>query len=113
MKFMDDVKVLTNKYEKQGIYKDDIVLILFPEIRDCRFGVVKTLSNGDDVAEACVKIKYLEYVGSQINASDDWIRRELPGKEEDKDKWWCKVVDGYIINLAGERKNKVPYDYNS
>ena len=28
-------------------------------------------------------------------------------------KWWCLVEDGYIMNLLGERKNKIPFDYNS
>ena len=27
--------------------------------------------------------------------------------------WWCKVENGYIINLLGEKKNKTPYNYNS
>jgi len=35
---------------------------------------------------------------------------DLPGNDPN---WWCKVEDGYITNLKGERKNKIPYDYNS
>ena len=30
-----------------------------------------------------------------------------------KDFEWCKVEDGYIINLKGEKKNKIPFDYES
>ena len=30
-----------------------------------------------------------------------------------KPAWWCTVHDVYIWNLKGERKNKIPYDYNS
>ena len=28
-------------------------------------------------------------------------------------KCWCKVENGYILNLLGEKKNSIPYDYNS
>ena len=113
MKFMDRVKVLTDKHEKDDIFKGDIVRILLPEIRGNAFGVVKTYECGGDGWITSVNIKDLEYVESDIDAPEDWLRRELPGIEEDKDKWWCKVVDGYIVNLAGEKKNKIPYDYNS
>lgn len=28
-------------------------------------------------------------------------------------KWWCKVEDGYIMNLLGEKKNKISFAYDS
>lgn len=42
--------------------------------------------------------------------SDEDILEDLPGHDP---AWWCKVEDGYILNLKGERKNKIPYDYDS
>ena len=42
--------------------------------------------------------------------SDDIILESIPRHNKD---WWCKVEGGYIVNLKGERKNKIPYDYNS
>lgn len=38
------------------------------------------------------------------------ILDELP---KNNPKWWCKVEDGFIVNLLGEKKNKIAYDYNS
>ena len=42
--------------------------------------------------------------------SDKEILEDLPKQNP---KWWCKVEDGYIMNLLGEKKNKIAYDYNS
>ena len=42
--------------------------------------------------------------------TDEELLEELPTPDP---HWWCKVEDGYIINLLGERKNKIPYDYDS
>ena len=43
-------------------------------------------------------------------STDEMIYEELPSQDK---RWWCKVEDGYIINLLGEKKNKEPYKYNS
>ena len=56
-----------------------------------------------------IKIKDLELVKDN-NATDEMIKDSLPEKYKD---WWCKVENGFIINLKGEKKNKIPYDYNS
>ena len=48
-------------------------------------------------------------VGVAQGVSED-ILEDLPDHDP---AWWCKVEDGYILNLKGERKNKIPYDYNS
>ena len=45
-----------------------------------------------------------------MKTSDDWILDSIPKHNK---KWWCKVEDGYIVNLQGEKLNKVPFDYNS
>jgi len=108
MKYLDDVRITSDKYEKYDLKKEDIVTILDSEIREKAFYVVLTI-NGCDVAEGSVKIKDLELVKSS-DIDDDVILRDLPGKNPE---WWCKVVDGYIVNLKGDRLNKVAYDYDS
>ena len=44
------------------------------------------------------------------NYSDDLIFDALPSPDK---RWWYKVENGYIINFLGERKNKIPYNYDS
>ena len=44
------------------------------------------------------------------SVTDDDILEDLPQHDT---RWWCKVEDGYILNLLGEKKNKEPYKYNS
>ena len=56
-----------------------------------------------------VKIQDLELVKDN-KCNDEDIKKSLPEKYKD---WWCKVEDGYIVNLKGEKKNKTPYDYDS
>ena len=41
---------------------------------------------------------------------DEFILNSLPNKDQ---KLWCKVENGFIINLLGEKKNKIAYQYNS
>ncbi len=56
-----------------------------------------------------IHVSDLEAVKSS-NMTDKDILEDLPGRNPN---WWCKVEDRYIVNLKGERKNKIPYDYNS
>lgn len=65
--------------------------------------------NGRWYKYASVKIEDLEEIEAS-KLTDAQILKNLPKKNP---KWWCKVEDGYILNLLGERKNKIPYDYNS
>lgn len=46
----------------------------------------------------------------ECDATDEDIIEMIPLNNPE---WWCKVEDGYIINLKGDRKNKIPYKYNS
>ena len=62
----------------------------------------------DDIVEY-IDIEDLEVV-EESDVTDDYILRSLPKQFPN---WYCKVVDGYIINLQGEKLNKVPYDYSS
>ena len=56
-----------------------------------------------------IKIEDLELV-EDMKTPDEWILDSIPKHNKN---WFCKVEDGYIVNLQGERLNKVPYDYNS
>lgn len=129
MKIYDDVKVIKDRkeYEKEGIHKGDVGYIVLAEIRDSMFMVNFIDKNfethkddkqwfedhydelQDDIMIP-IKIEDLEIVKVNKDITDQDILEELPANNP---KWWCKVENGYIINLLGERKNKIPYDYNS
>lgn len=128
MKIYDDVKVINDNknYEKEGIYKGMIGRIILAEIRDSQFYVSFIDENfeihkddpewfeehedelKDDILLP-IKIEDLELVQENWS-TDESILRELPANNP---AWWCKVEDGYIMNLLGEKKNKIPYDYDS
>ena len=78
-------------------------------MRDDEFKVVFSDTNGRDYAEIEIFVGDLKVVRSS-DLNDEDILKDLPGHNPE---WWCKVEDGYILNLKGERKNKIPYDYNS
>ena len=58
---------------------------------------------------AVIKIKDLELV-EESDMTDEQILADLPKNDP---HWWCKVENGYIVNLLGEKKNKIPFDYDS
>jgi len=110
MKYLDKVKVLTNNYEKFNIFKNDIGHILSPEIRDnCFLFYKENPITFADEESASIKITDLELI-SESHVDDKDILNALPNKNP---AWWCKVENGFIKNLKGEIKNKVPYDYNN
>ena len=109
MKWLDQVRVLTDKYESEGVKKGAIGTIIFSWIRDYQYEVVFSDHNGRDYAEPLIYIWDLEVVRPS-NISDESILNDLPLHDPN---WWCKVEDGFILNLKGERKNKIPYDYKS
>ncbi|MBR1925707.1 MAG: hypothetical protein IJ837_02505 [Clostridia bacterium] len=111
MKYFDKVKVIRNneEYNKAGIYAGDVGIIWIAEIRDNTFFVLfDNDSENEWYKEACIKIEDLELVENG-NATNEEIAEDLPSDEP----WWCIVEDGFIKNLKGEKKNKIPYDYNS
>ena len=129
MKIYDDVKVIVSKeeYKKNGIFKNMIGTIILAEIRDNSFYVnfidknfeihknepewfEKNYDRLEDDLNLPIKIEDLQLVNENKNITDDIILKELPGKDP---RWWCKVQNGYIMNLLGEKKNKIPYDYDS
>lgn len=110
MKYLDRVKILTNNYEKFGILKNDEGHILSAAIRNGTFDFYREdpATFADD-KNAAVKIEDLEVTRSS-NITDDDIKEDLPKHDP---HWWCKVENGFILNLLGEKKNKIPYDYDS
>jgi len=109
MKYLDDVRVINDKYEKENVKKDAIGTIILSEIRYNTFEVVFSNPDGCDYAEIEINIADLELVKDN-GLSDEAILEDLPKHDPN---WWCKVENGYILNLKGERKNIIPYDYNS
>ncbi len=109
MKWLDEVKVLTDKYESEGVKKGSIGTIIFAWLRDDKFEVVFSNKDGKDYADILIHVKNLEVVKSSA-VTDEEILKDLP---RNNPLWWCKVENGYILNLLGERKNKIPYDYDS
>ena len=126
MKFLDKVEVINDnkEYNKNEVFKGMIGTIIDAEIRDNCFNVIfidvrvkdkEFMSNEDNFLSLkddiiCpIKIKDLKLI-EDYNCSDDKILEAIPLHNKD---WWCKVEDGYILNLKGERKNKIPYDYES
>ena len=112
MQVYDKVKVLKDReeYERRDIHKGMIGTIFSGEIRDNSFQVMFELYEPEyEMVFVPIYIEDLELV-EEGNAPDDWVLEELPRKDP---RWWCRVKDGYILNFKGERKNKIPYDYNS
>ena len=124
MKLLDSVRVINNNYQKDGIVRGMIGTIIDADIRWDSFYVCfqdqrifdkqfmsleeNILKLKDDICIG-IKIKDLELIENG-NASDKLIKNSLP---EGHKNWWCKVENGFIINLNGEKKNKIPFDYDS
>ena len=113
MKYGDMVKVLVekDKYAKNYVHKDMIGMLTDAEIRDNEYMVIFSYKYSPENEDIYIPIFVgdLEMV-KDGHYTDDMILKDLPKQNP---KWWCKVENGYIINLLGEKKNKIPYDYNS
>ena len=106
MQVYDKVKVLKDRdeYKKYNVYKGMVGTIICGEIRDNSFHV------------CFIDPRFYDenFVWTDENMKTMQEDNFCTIKIEDLDpKWWCKVEDGYILNLLGEKKNKIPYDYNS
>jgi len=125
MKYLDKVK-LVDDYAEYGINAGNVGRIISAEIRGNEFLVnfidknyeihknepewfEKHMSELKDDISLSVRIKDLELI-EDSRLSDNEILKALPKQNP---QWWCKVEGGYIMNLLGEKKNKIPYDYNS
>ena len=109
MKYLDDIVVLNDNYAHLGAKKGTEGTIIKGEIRSNQFLVELFGLEDDDMPIYPIKICDME-VTKESNMTDEDILEDLPLKNP---KWWCKVKDGYIYNLLGERKNSIPYDYDS
>lgn len=112
MKYLDNVKVIkvSKNYENDKINLGDEGTIIEPMIRDNTFYVIfENDPNGKWYKYCAIKIQDLELVKDNKTTNEE-ILESLP---KHNPKWWCKVEDGYIMNLLGEKKNKIPYDYDS
>lgn len=110
MKYYDRVRLIRDSdyYRENQLKAGDEGEIIFPEIRDNTFYVRSEMGDERGSYNFCdIKIKDLELV------KVGWITDEDLKEEILDNRWWCKVEDGYITNLNGERKNKIPYDYDS
>ncbi len=122
MKLFDKVKVLVSRqrYSEREVYEGMIGTIIDAEIRGRTFHVIftdptpvttdnwDTIDLKDDILCA-IHIKDLEVV-EESDCTDEYLLENLPKQNP---KWFCKVDDGFIINLLGEKLNKIPYDYDS
>lgn len=127
MKYLDKVKLINDEaYVNYGLKSGRMGRIISPEIRDNEFYVnfidenfyihmndktwfenhMKELQ--DDISLP-IKIKDLKLV-EESEITDNELLEAIP---KNNPAWWCKVEDGYIMNLLGEKKNKIPYDYES
>ena len=109
MKLLDDIVVLNDNYINKGIKKGAEGTIIANPIRNNEFLVEIFGLEDDDMPIYPIKICDMQ-VTKESNLTDEDILEDLPRKNP---KWWCKVEDGYIVNLLGERKNSIPYDYDS
>lgn len=126
MRLYDEVKVINDKeeYKKEGVSRGMVGTIWSGEIRDNSFLVLfidpryrdkEFFLNEDNIYKLKddillpMEITDLEVIKDN-HATDEQILEDLPSQDL---RWWCKVEDGYILNLKGERKNKIPYDYDS
>ena len=107
MKYLDSVKIITDKYKDKGIVFGCKGVINSAPIRNNSFEV--EVFNVKNVETFVFKIEELE-VEKESSATDDDILEDLPQNDP---RWWCKVENGYIFNLLGEKKNKEQYKYNS
>jgi len=86
------------------------VIFIDERVKDKEFMAVEEnfLSLKDDIIYP-IKIEDLKLIEDN-KCNDETILNSIPLNNPN---WWCKVEDGYIINLKGEKKNKIPYDYES
>lgn len=112
MQLYDKVKVIKNKkeYNNNNVFAGESGIIWEPEIIDNTFYVMFNNNSDEEFYKFCnINIEDLEFVEKGFG-DDETILQELRGNNP---KWWCKVENGFIVNLLGENKNKKPYDYNS
>ena len=110
MRLLDTVRVIKDdlEYNKYGVSKGRQGTIIEAVIRDNCFLVAFENNDFSDISIP-IKIEDLELVEDN-HTSNEMILDDLPLHNPD---WWCIVENGFIKNLKGEKKNKIPFDYDS
>ena len=124
MKFPDRVRVINDKYIDKGITKGMVgriydveilygafaVLFIDERVKDKEFmSVEENIFKLEDDIYEYIKVEDLELVEDEGWGDEDLRKSLICGRKD----WWCKVENGYILDLKGDKKNKIPYDYNS
>lgn len=124
MKFLDEVKVINNNYAKYGITEGMIGTIIDADIRwdtfyvsfeDQRLYDKEFMKIKENIfhlnKDICIGVKISDLtVLKESKIGNKEILENLPEKHKNT---WCKVENGFILNLSGERKNKIAYKYDS
>ena len=116
MKLYDKVKITVdkNKYNKEGVRKGDIGTIvqeclMFTASKVGSFDVMFFENSDDGEVYVSVAVCDMEVV-EESSITDEELLEGIPMRDPSR---YCKVVDGYIMNLNGAKLNKVPYKYDS
>lgn len=116
MKLFDKVRLISDKkkYEIDGVKKGDIGTIIQETIdfigsKVGYFDVVFFPESPNKDVYVSVDVCDLEMVEESAITDEDLLECMT---QHDPTRW-CKVVDGYIMNLKGEKLNKIPYKYDS
>ena len=107
MKYLDEIEITTSKYEKFGIPIGTKGVIILAAMRNNCFECELFDLAGTETYS--INIKDMKVLNSS-NVADKEILNDLP---KHNPSWWCKVENGFIINLKGEKKNKIPFNYDS
>ena len=116
MKLYDKVRVTVDKgkYSKEGVKKGDVGTIvqeclMFTGSKVGCFDVMFFEDGEEGEVYVSVDVCDLELV-KESAFTDEELLECISDHDPSK---WCKVVDGYIMNLKGEKLNKIAYKYDS
>lgn len=116
MKLFDKVRLISDKkkYNIDGVKLGDIGTIIleclmFTGSKGGCFEIVFYPEAPNKDVYVCVDVCDLELV-EESPITDEELLECISDHDPSK---WCKVVDGYIMNLKGEKLNKIPYQYDS
>ena len=124
MKLLDEIKVVNDNYKDNGITQGMIGTIIEADIRwnsfyvcfqDQRVYDKEFMKIQDNIfklkKDICLGIKISDMeVVRESSVDNNEIYNNLPENHKD---CWCKVENGFIVNLKDEKKNSIPYCYNS
>lgn len=116
MKLFDRVKLISDKkkYEIDGVKKGEVGTIIleclmFTGSKGGCFEVVFSPEAPNKDVYVSVDVCDLELV-EESSITDEELLECIADHDPSK---WCKVVDGYIMNLKGDKLNKIPFQYDS